>query len=71
MGACKTLKKILIDKQMTMAGLAEATNRPRQTLYNTFQNDKLRVETAMEYGKALGCSLCYIDDESGEIYKID
>ena len=70
MGAAKAIKKILIDKSMTITALAEQMGKPRQTVANTFQGDKLSVQSAMEYGKALGCSLVYRDDETGRIYEI-
>ena len=70
MGASTALKKILIDKGLTQTALAEQMDKPRQTVFNTFHKDQMLVSTAMEYGKALGCTLCYIDDETGERYKI-
>ncbi len=71
MGACKALKHILIDKHRTITSLADDVGRARQTVANTFNKDHINIKTAMLYGKALGCSLYYIDDETGKKYKIE
>lgn len=70
MGAAKALRKIMVDKDETLVGLSDKSGKAYQTVLNTFRNDNLKVSSAIEYGKMLGCSLCYIDDETGEIYKI-
>lgn len=70
MGAGKTIKKILIDKNMTITALAKNMGKPRQTLANTLYQDGLTIKTAMEYGKALGCTLYFKDDVTGREYVI-
>lgn len=70
MGAAKTIRKILIDKHMTITALAEQMGKPRQTVANTFQGDKLSILSALEYGEALGCKLIFRDEETGREYEI-
>ena len=70
MGAAKTIKQILIDRHKTITALAEEMGKPRQTVANTLYQDGLTVRMAVEYGKALGCRLCYIDEKSGRQYPI-
>lgn len=70
MGAAKTIRQIMIDKKITITALAEQMDKPRPTVANTFQNDKLSVKTADEYGRALGCELFFRDTASGREYKI-
>ena len=71
MGASKTLKHILLDKNKTITALAEEMGKPRPTVSNTFFNDRLTIKSAIEYGHALGCSMYFIDDETGKQYKIE
>ena len=71
MGAYLTLKRILYDKKTTITALAEQMGKPRNTVTNTFYKDNMRAQNLAEYGKALNCSLCLIDNETGEIYKIE
>ena len=70
MSIAKAIKHILIDKGMTQKAFAESMDRPVRTVVNTLQVDNMRTSTAVEYGKALGYSLCYVNDETGEIVKI-
>ncbi len=70
MGAAKTIKKILIDKDKTITALAEEMGKPRQTVANTFSADNLRVATLMEYANALGCEIILKDTETGREYPI-
>lgn len=70
MGAAKAIRKILIDKGLTITALAEQMDKPRQTIANTFQNDRLSVKTADEYGKALGCDMFFRDRRTGREYQI-
>ena len=70
MSITKALKHILIDKGMTQTQFAELMDKPYRTVVNTFMKDNMRTKTAVEYGKALGYSLCYVNDETGEIVKI-
>lgn len=71
MGACKTLKHILLDKGKTITALAEEMGKPRQTVANVFFKDGISIKKALEYGEALNCSLYYIDNETGQKYKIE
>lgn len=70
MGAGKSIKHILLDKNITITALAVKLGKPRQTVVNTISRDKLEVKTAAEYGKALGCGLYFIDEENGHKYPI-
>lgn len=70
MGAGKTLKKVLIDKGLTQRDLARRLGKPSQTVYNTVFKDAFKISTAVEYGEALDCSLAYVDNTTGEVYKI-
>lgn len=70
MGAAKTLKQILIDKETTMTALADSMDKPRQTVANTFFKDSMSVKTTMDYAEALGCELIIRDAETGREYPI-
>lgn len=70
MGAGKAIRKIMIDKQVTVIELADRMDKAYSTLLNAFQRDKFLVSSAVEYGEALGCTLCYRDDETGDLYTI-
>lgn len=70
MGAAKTIRKVMLDHKITITALAEQMDKPRQTVANTFQNDKLSVKSALEYGEALNCELLFRDRESGREYLI-
>lgn len=70
MSISKAIKHILIDKGMNQVQLADIMGKPYRTVINTFQKDNMRTQTAIEYGKVLGYSLCYINDETGEVVKI-
>mgnify|MGYP003313516740 CR=1 FL=1 len=71
MGAGKSIKHILLDKNITITALAEKLEKPRQTVANTLFRDNMEIRTAAEYGKALGCGLYFIDEENGYKYPIN
>lgn len=70
MGAGKAIRKIMIDKHMTKKELAERMSKPDSTVINTLFRDKLTIETALQYGEALGCDLIYVDRYTKKTYKI-
>ena len=70
MGAAKTIKKILIDKELTITELARQMKKPRQTVANTFYVDKMSTQSVLEYADALGCTLFLRDNETGREYEI-
>ena len=70
MGAAKTIKKILIDQNLTITELAKRMGKPRQTIANTFQVDNLTINKCLEYGNALNCTLFFRDNETGREYEI-
>lgn len=70
MGASKTIKKILIDKNITITKLAELMDKPRPTVSNTLFNDNLRVSTFLYYLDQLDCELIVRDIDNGREYKV-
>ena len=70
MGAGRTIKNILKDKKMTIQDLADIMEKPRSTVNNTLQNDNLKMDRAAEYGKALGYTLYFVDEETGKRFPI-
>lgn len=70
MGASKTIKKILIDKEITITKLAELLGKPRATVSNTMFNDNFQVSTLLCYLDQLDCELIVRDMDNGREYKI-
>lgn len=70
MGATNTIKKILIDKGMTITKYAELMDKPRQTVANTLSRDNFHISTLLFYLDQLDCELIAKDIDNGREYKI-
>lgn len=70
MGASKTIKKILIDKDISITKLAELLEKPRPTVSNTLFKDSFQVSTLLTYLDRLDCELIVRDMDNGREYKI-
>ena len=76
MKASEVIKKIMSDKRVRTADIAKKMGKSRQTVYNTFQNDKnsakggMKFENVVEFLDALGCEIIIKDVETGKEYAV-
>lgn len=74
MRATKRIKKVLVDKDITIKMLAEMTGKGASGLYQTFYNDEKSKGSGMSFEKvselveALGCEIVIRDKETGKEY---
>ena len=74
MRASKTLKMIMVDKEVSIRDLSEITGKKLSTIYNTFRNDSISkrggmtFENVVDIAEALGCEVIIRDKETGKIY---
>lgn len=64
----KTLKKIMIDKNIKAGQIAAATGKSNQSISNLLNNQvNLTINTISEIADALGCDVClsFVDRETG------
>ena len=68
------LKQIMKDKKMKVPDIAEKMGISKNTVYNTFVNDKkseihgMTYENVIRYANALGCDVIIRDRETGKEY---
>lgn len=68
------LKQIMKDKKLKAQDVADEMEISRQTLYNTFNNDRrserdgMTYENVVRYANALGCDVIIRDRTTGKEY---
>ena len=70
MGAAKAIRKIMVDKEVSVKQLAEQMGKPYQTVLNTFIKDSMSIRMAMLYANELDCDIVFKDRKTGEEYTI-
>ena len=68
MGASKHIKRVLFEKELKTADLAERINKPLQSVYNQLNRDTWKYAEVETVADALGCDVVFIDRETKEIY---
>lgn len=68
MGATKKLRKLMIDKGVKQADVAQATGRTPGTLSNLMSRDSMTYATVEDICRVLGCEIVFRDVISGKIY---
>lgn len=68
MGARRKIKKILIDKGIKQADLAQATGRTAGTLSNMLSKDNMTYATVEDILRVMHCKIVFIDEDTGKVY---
>ena len=68
MGATKKIKKILVDKEIKRADLAQATGRTVGTLKNILARDNMSYSTVEDLLRVMRCEIVFRDVITGKIY---
>ena len=68
MGAKKKLKKIMIDKGIKQADLAQATGRAPGTLSNMLSKDNMTYATVEDLLRVMHCRIVFEDVDTGKRY---
>lgn len=67
--AARMFKKVLIDRDMTQADLAQVLGLSFNTVRNTLYKDNMKFDTMVKWADVLGCDVVLIDRDTGEIYR--
>lgn len=68
MGASKHIKRVLFEKELKTADLAEKMEKPLQSVYNQLARDSWKFSEVESVADSLGCDIVFIDRESGKHY---
>lgn len=68
MGAKKKIKKVLIDKGIKQADLAQATGRTPSTLSNLISKDHMTYATVEDLLRVMRVEIVFRDKDTGKIY---
>ena len=69
MGASKKIKKILIDRDMTQAQLADAIGKDVQQTKNALYRDTFTYNTLEKWLEAIDCEIVFRDRTNGRLYE--
>ena len=69
MGASKKIKKILIDRDMTQAQLADAIGKDVQQTKNALYRDTFTYSTLEKWLEAIDCEIVFRDKTTGRLYE--
>lgn len=68
MGASKKLKKLMIEKGVKQADVAQATGKTPATLSNQLYRDNMSFSTVEDICRVLRCEVVFRDVVTGKIY---
>lgn len=68
MGASKHIKRVLFEKELKTADLAEKMKKPLQSVYNQLARDSWKFSEVESVADSLGCDIVFVDRESGKYY---
>ncbi len=68
MGASNKIKKIMIDRDVKRADLAQATGREASTLSNMLRRDNMTYATVEDILRVMHCKIVFIDEDTGRVY---
>ncbi len=68
MGAAKKLKKLMVEKGVKQADVAQATGRTQGTLSNLLSRDNMSYATVEDICRVLRCEIVFRDVVTGKIY---
>lgn len=77
MRASELIQKIMAEKGVKSIEMANRLGKSKQTVYNTFHNDKtstkggMKLETVAEFLEVLGCEIVVRDIVTGKEYSLD
>lgn len=64
----KYIQLAMKDKDMTQQALADAIDKPYNTLRNILYKDNMTTKTLGQIAEALGCEIVLRDKETGKLY---
>lgn len=68
MGATKHIKRILFEKDLKTADLANQIGKPLQTLYNQMTRDTWKYSEVEKIADQLGCDIVFLDRDTKKMY---
>lgn len=68
MGAAKSLRMAMIDKEVSVVKLAAMTGKAKQTVYNALAADNFKYDNLSMYAEALDCDVVLRDRKTGKTY---
>lgn len=68
MGASKHIKRLLFEKDLKTADLAERIEKPLQSVYNQINRDSWKFSEVEKIADCYNCDVVFIDRETKQIY---
>lgn len=68
MGASKHIKRVLFEKEIKTADLAEKIDKPLQSLYNQLNRDTWKFSEVEKIADCLNCDVVFIDRDTKKVY---
>jgi predicted transcriptional regulator len=68
MGASKHIKRVLFEKDIKTADLAEKIDKPLQSLYNQLNRDTWKFAEVEKIADCLNCDVVFIDRDTKKEY---